>query len=66
MKPVIKRCEGTGKGKGRPGRHRDVLGEGKGNQRMGCRQAEKCSFYLEDECGDDGETEREILTQSVT
>lgn len=69
IKPLIQRCEGTGKGEGRPGGHRDVLGEGKGNQREEkgpCGQAEKHNFYLEDECGVDGETEREIFTQSVT
>lgn len=46
-----------------------MLGEGKGNQREEkgpCGQAEKHNFYLEDECGVDGETEREIFTQSVT
>lgn len=69
MKPLIKRCEGTGKGEGRPSGHRDVLREGKGNQKEekgSCGQAEKRNFYLEDECGVDGETEREIFTQSVT
>lgn len=56
-------------GEGRPGGHRDMSGEGNGNQMVEkgpCNQAEKANFYLEDECGGDGETGREIFTPSVT
>lgn len=55
-----------GRGKGDPAGTEMCWEREKGTREWGCRQAEKCNFYLEDECGDDGETEREILTQSVT